>query len=195
LMLKSSRKCGNGNNSASMSKIGKQPVALPQGVQVTLTNGMLNVVGPKGTLQRVFPTTLTLEMHDNEAVVKPTADDELTRALFGTYRSHLNNMVIGVTKGYQKKLLIIGIGFRAAVKADTLELELGFSHPVHIKIPEGIKVETTKEDMTISGIDKELVGLFTAKVRALKKPEPYKGKGLRYDDEHVIRKQGKKTAE
>ena len=178
-----------------MSKIGKQPVTVPQGVEIAVANGTLTIKGPKGQLQKPFPNTLNLTVSQNEAVVEPQANDQLTRALYGTYRSHINNMVAGVTTGFTRKLLIVGIGYRANVQGDTLVLELGYSNPINMKIPDGITVETTKEDITFSGIDKESIGLFASKVRAHRKPEPYKGKGLRYDDEHVLRKAGKKTAE
>ena len=178
-----------------MSKIGKQPVTIPSGVEVALAQDTLTVKGPKGELTRAFPKTLKLEQTDGQAVIATAADDQLTKALYGTLRSHLFNMVTGVSEGFTRKLLIVGIGYRANVQGDKLVLELGYSNPIEMPIPQGISVETTKEDITVNGIDKDQVGLFTAKVRAHRKPEPYKGKGLRYDDEHVLRKAGKKTAE
>jgi len=178
-----------------MSKIGKQPVILFKDVEVAIKNGLLTVKGPKGELSKAFPDVLSISQENEEVKVIPNDNEDQTRALYGTFRSHIANMVFGVSQGFSKKLLIVGIGYRANVEGGKLILQLGFSNPIELTIPEGINIETTKEDITISGIDKEKIGLFAAKIRSFRKPEPYKGKGLRYDDEHVIRKAGKKATE
>jgi large subunit ribosomal protein L6 len=178
-----------------MSRIGKQTVIIPAGTEAKLSGTVLTVKGPKGTLTRDFPGLVTLHVNGNEITFTPNKEgDRTVNALWGTYASHTKNMVIGVNEGYVKKLVLEGIGFKSDVVGQTLNLALGFSHPVKIKIPTGIKVTADKNNITIEGIDKELVGTFTAAIRAMKKPEPYKGKGFHYVDEVVRRKQGKKAA-
>lgn len=179
-----------------MSRLAKQPIAIPSGVTVTFENGVLNVKGPKGELTRTFTTDkVFIELVDATIVVTPkTMDDAFIRALLGTYASHVINMIEGVTKGFEKKLILEGVGFKSAVNGDTLDLALGFSHPVKVTIPKELTVTAEKNIITVTGINKELVGSFTAEVRSLKKPEPYKGKGFRYDGEIIRRKQGKKSA-
>lgn len=178
-----------------MSRIGKQTVITPAGTEAKLSGTILTVKGPKGTLTRDFPGLVTLHINGNEITFTPNKEgDKTVNALWGTYASHVKNMVIGVNEGYVKKLILEGIGFKSDVAGKVLNLALGFSHPVKIKIPEGIIVTADKNNITITGMDKELVGTFTASVRATKKPEPYKGKGFHYVDEVVRRKQGKKAA-
>jgi large subunit ribosomal protein L6 len=178
-----------------MSRIGKQTVIVPAGTEAKLSGTTLSVKGPKGALTRDFPGLVTLHVNGNEITFTPNKEgDRTVNALWGTYASHVKNMVIGVNEGYVKKLVLEGIGFKSDVAGQTLNLALGFSHPVKIKIPTGIKVTADKNNITIEGIDKELVGTFTAAIRAMKKPEPYKGKGFHYIDEVVRRKQGKKAA-
>ena len=178
-----------------MSRIGKQTVIVPAGTEAKLSSTTLSVKGPKGALTRDFPGLVTLHVNGNEITFTPNKEgDRTVNALWGTYASHVKNMVIGVNEGYAKKLVLEGIGFKSDVAGQTLNLALGFSHPVKIKIPTGIKVPADKNNITIEGIDKELVGTFTAAIRAMKKPEPYKGKGFHYIDEVVRRKQGKKAA-
>lgn len=178
-----------------MSRIGKQTVIVPNGVEVKLSGITFSVKGPKGSLTRDFPGDVTLHINGNEITFTPNKEgDRKINALWGTYASHVKNMVIGVSEGYSKKLILEGVGFKSEVAGNILNLALGFSHPVKISIPTGLIVVAEKNNITISGIDKELVGSFTAQVRANKKPEPYKGKGFRYSDEIIRRKQGKKAA-
>ncbi len=179
-----------------MSRLAKQPIAIPAGVTATLDKGVFSVKGPKGDLTRTFKTgDINLEIVDNAVVVTPrTMDDAFIRALLGTYASHVINMIEGVTKGFEKKLILEGVGFKSAVNGNSLDLSLGFSHPVKIEVPAGLTVTAEKNVITITGADKESVGAFAAYVRSRKKPEPYKGKGFRYDNEIIRRKQGKKSA-
>lgn len=178
-----------------MSRIGKQKVIVPNGTEVKLTGVVFSVKGPKGTLVRNFPGDVTLHIEGNEITFTPNKEgDREVNALWGTYASHVKNMIIGVNEGYTKKLILEGVGFKSEVTGKTLNLALGFSHPVKVSIPEGITVTAEKNNISVSGIDKELVGSFTASIRAMKKPEPYKGKGFRYSDEVIRRKQGKKAA-
>ena len=176
-----------------MSRLGKQIIILPEKVSVALEGGVLTVVGPLGSLTRVWPATIVLKINDRELSLAPVRLTLETNALWGTMASHLKNLISGVTAGYEKKLLIEGVGYRAVVAGDQLTLNLGLSHPVRQTIPAGIKVTVDKGTMTISGINKEQVGQFAAEIRALKKPEPYKGKGIRYELELVRRKEGKKV--
>jgi len=177
-----------------MSRIGKQELQIPEKTTVTLMNGSITVTGPLGTLSKNVRDDVLIKISDGKVTFEPKADSILVRALWGTYASHVKNMILGVNTPFQKKLILEGVGFKADVKGTDLVLALGFSHPVIVKIPEGLNVTTEKGLVTVSGINKELVGEFTASTRALKKPEPYKGKGFRYDNEVIRRKQGKKTA-
>lgn len=178
-----------------MSRIGKKPIAIPKGTDITILDGVITVKGPLGELKRAFDATLfDITVSEGIATVIPKIHGLLTKALWGTYASHIGNMIDGVNKAFEKKLVVEGVGFRADIKGTDLALELGFSHDIKMPIPAGLTVKSEKGELTISGIDKEAVGQFTAKVRSLKKPEPYKGKGIRYSDETVRRKQGKKAA-
>ncbi len=177
-----------------MSRIGKKEIQVPKGVEVSQAGGILKVVGPKGTLTKIFRDDITINIAGGVVTLSPKRNDKFSQSLWGTYASHIMNMIKGVGEPYVKKLILEGVGFKSEVKGKELHLALGFSHPVVVKIPEGITMTAEKNNLTITGIDKELVGSFTASVRALKKPEPYKGKGMRYDDEVIRRKQGKKTA-
>lgn len=182
-------------NTTIMSRLGKKPIALPEKVEVTIEGSVVRVKGPKGELVREFKTdVIAIEKTDEGIVLTPAANDTFSQALWGTYASHIDNMIVGVTEGYEKKLIVEGVGFRVGLSGKVLEMSLGFSHTVKIEIPEGLEVSVEKNTITITGIDKELVGSFAAQVRAKKKPEPYKGKGIRYDDEVIRRKQGKKAA-
>ena len=176
-----------------MSRIGKQEILIPAGVKVTQSGNVLTVVGPKGTLSRTFKDDITITVTEKVITLNIKRNDKFSKSLWGTYASHIKNMIEGVEKPYQKKLILEGVGFKSEVKGKELHFALGFSHPVIVPIPEGITATAEKNNITITGIDKELVGNFTASVRALKKPEPYKGKGMRYEDEVIRRKQGKKT--
>jgi len=160
---------------------------------VTVSPTELKVRGPQGELSRQIKDDVKIIVTGEEVKVEPSHKSIFANALSGTYASHLRNMIEGVTKGFEKKLLIEGVGYRYAVAGDNVKLDLGFSHPVEVPIPANLKVVVEKNAMTITGHDKELVGQFTAKIRSLKKAEPYKGKGIRYSDEIVRRKQGKKA--
>lgn len=175
-----------------MSRIGKKILAVPEKTEVKIGDGVVSVKGPLGELSRPFKKDITITLADGKITLVPENDE--VYPLWGTYSAHLSNMIAGVHKAFQKKLIIEGIGFKSEVKGEELVLALGFSHPVKVKIPKGLKVTAEKNVLTITGIDTEMVGQFAAGVRALKKPEPYKGKGIRYEKEVVRRKQGKKTA-
>ncbi|TSC61373.1 MAG: large subunit ribosomal protein L6 [Parcubacteria group bacterium Gr01-1014_107] len=176
-----------------MSRIGKKPIPIPSKTEVKITNDLLTVKGPLGEISRRFRPAIKIEVTPGQVTLSTEKQDLLSKALWGTYASHIKNMIEGVNKPFEKKLVIEGIGFRAELKGKKLSMKLGFSHPVEIDTPEGLKVSLEKESITVSGIDKEKVGQFAASLRSLKKPEPYKGKGIRYADEVIRRKQGKKT--
>ncbi len=175
-----------------MSRIAKKGIDIPAKTEVTVAGGVVTVKGPKGVLTRALPENLAIEIKDN--VIMITTVGEVTNpALWGTYTSHVKNMIKGVTEVYAKKLILEGVGYKADLKGKELVMALGFSHPVKRLVPEGITVTADKGVVTISGIDKLQVGQFAAEIRDLKKPEPYKGKGFHYDTEVVRRKQGKKS--
>ncbi len=175
-----------------MSRIGKQPIIIPGGVTATFAESVLMIKGPKGELSRKMKRSVEVKIAENEIILTPVSGADEARALWGTYASHALNMIEGVTAGFTKKLEIEGVGYRAEVKGNTIVLSVGFSHQVTIAIPAGITATVEKGLITISGIDKEVVGQFAANVRAVKEPEPYKGKGIHYVGEYIIRKQGKK---
>jgi|SRR3989344_2053383 len=177
-----------------MSRLAKKPVIVPQGVAVEFKNGVISARGPKGELSRNVPAGITFEISAGEVFVRPTAGEKEVSAFLGTFFRHLKNMVEGVSQGFEKKLEIEGIGYRAEVKGKDLVLNLGFSHQVTVPAGEGITFSVEKNVIKISGIDKEAVGNTAAKIRDKKKPEPYKGKGIRYAGEVVRRKAGKKVA-
>ena len=176
-----------------MSRIGKAPITVPSGVDVTIAGSNVTVKGPKGTLERTLPATITVRQEDGSLLVERPDDERQNRALHGLTRSLLNNMVIGVTEGFRKDLEIVGVGYRATAQGDNrLELALGFSHPVHVDAPDGVTFEVPAPTrIIVSGIDKEVVGQVAADIRKIRKPEPYKGKGVRYAGERVLRKAGK----
>ncbi|MFZ2149870.1 MAG: 50S ribosomal protein L6 [Minisyncoccia bacterium] len=176
-----------------MSRIGKQEILIPAGVKVTQNGTTLSVTGPKGTISKIFRDDITIAVGEKNVTLNIKRNDKFSKSLWGTYASHIVNMIKGVVEPYQKKLILEGVGFKSEVKGKELHFALGFSHPVIVPIPEGLTATAEKNNITITGIDKELVGSFTAMVRALKKPEPYKGKGMRYEGEVIRRKQGKKT--
>lgn len=177
-----------------MSRIGKQEILIPQGVEVSQSGNTFTVKGPKGTNHKVFRDDITIIVKDKIITLNIKRNDKFSKSLWGTYASHIKNMIAGVQTPYQKKLILEGVGFKSEVKGKEFNFALGFSHPVIVAIPEGITATAEKNNIIITGIDKELVGSFTAAIRALKKPEPYKGKGMRYENEVIRRKQGKKTA-
>ncbi|MCY0901022.1 MAG: 50S ribosomal protein L6 [Firmicutes bacterium] len=175
-----------------MSRIGRKPIAIPEGVQVTLNGTVITVKGPKGTLTRTLHPEIGVRVDGAEVLVERPSDAKLHRSLHGTTRSVVANMVEGVTNGFQKSLDLVGVGYRAAKAGTKVTLSLGFSHPVEIEPVAGIEMDVpTNTKLIVRGIDKEAVGIFAAKIRDLRKPEPYKGKGIRYENEVVRRKVGK----
>ena len=176
-----------------MSRLGKIPVTIPAGVTVTTDGGVLKVVGVKTTLSRPIRKDVTFTLEGNTLTVAP-GNTDLAKALWGTYAAHVRNMITGVTTGFTKILELEGVGYRAEVKGNDLVLSVGFSHPVPLTIPEGITAVVEKSVITLTGPDKEALGQFAANVRKVRPPEPYKGKGIRYRGEFIIRKQGKKAS-
>lgn len=178
-----------------MSRIGKQLITLPSGVEISVTDRNVTVKGPKGTLHHMVPACATVDVTDGIATVKVENPENVDQnMLWGTTASILSNMVEGVSKGYSKELEINGVGFKAALSGKKITLNLGFSHPVEYTLPEGIDGEVEKNRIKVSGIDKQLVGMVAAQIRGLKKPEPYKGKGIKYVGEVIRRKAGKAAA-
>lgn len=177
-----------------MSRIGKNPIEIPQGVTISVNAGVIEVKGPKGTLVRNFRDEVKIEVAGSEVVCTIDKNTKSARSLWGTYASHIKNMIKGVTEGYEKKLEIEGVGYKAKLEGSKLILNLGFSHTIEVDSPEGITFEVEKTKIKVSGIDKEAVGQIAAKIRAYKKPEPYKGKGIHYEGEYIRRKAGKKAA-
>lgn len=175
-----------------MSRIGKAPITVPSGVEVTISGQNISVKGPKGTLSRTIPGDIVVRKEESTLVVERPNDERQNRALHGLSRTLINNMVIGVTDGFAKELEIVGVGYRAEAQGQNLRLALGFSHPVTVPAPEGITFEIPAQTRVIvKGIDKELVGQVAANIRSIRKPEPYKGKGVRYLNERILRKAGK----
>lgn len=176
-----------------MSRLAKKPINIPEKTTVVVSGLNVSVKGPSGEIGRTFHKNIKVVVEGNGVVITPAIMDKETAALWGTTASHIKNMIMGVGKPFQKKLIVEGIGFKSEVKGTDLVLALGFSHPVKVAIPSGLKVSAEKNVISISGVNKESVGQFAALVRALKKPEPYKGKGIHYENEVVRRKEGKKT--
>ena len=177
-----------------MSRIGKKVIMIPEKTTVAFSGGVFTVTGPLGALSKNFLPLVNVKIDGKEITLTPTKETIEADALWGTYASHITNMIAGVKTAFVKKLILEGIGYKSEVKGANLMLALGFSHPVNVVIPSGLKVTAEKNLITVSGSDKEMVGQFAANLRALKKPEPYKGKGMRYEGEVIKRKQGKKTA-
>ncbi len=178
-----------------MSRIGKKPISLPAGVKVTVDGNTVTVQGSKGTLVQTLPEGITINQEDNQLVVQRANDSKQQRAFHGLTRALIANMVEGVTNGFEKKLELVGVGYRAQMQGKKLVISIGFSHPVEIDAPEGIDFEVPAPTrITIRGIDKQLVGNTAAHIRAIRKPEPYKGKGIKYENEHIRRKAGKAGA-
>jgi len=176
-----------------MSRIGKKAVPIPSGVTANVEGQTVKVKGPKGALQVVLPDEVTVKMEGGGVKVDPRNETKRARSMWGTSRTLVNNLVTGVTKGYERKLELVGVGFRAAVQGKQLNLTLGFSHPVNFPIPEGITIETPSQtEITIKGIDRQKVGQVAAVIRGIRPPEPYKGKGVRYAGEQITLKEGKK---
>jgi large subunit ribosomal protein L6 len=176
-----------------MSRIGKKPVTIPSGVTANIDNGLLSVKGPKGTLSMGLSDLVEYKLEDGEISVKPANDSKQARAFWGMQRTLVSNLVEGVTEGFTKTLEIAGVGYRAQAQGKKLKLQLGFSHDVDLDVPEGLEVKTPDQTtVEISGIDKQAVGQFAAEIREFRKPEPYKGKGIKYRGEYIFRKEGKK---
>lgn len=174
-----------------MSRIGKQPIQIPTGVTITVGPQFITVAGPKGSLEVPVQTNTTTQISDNVITVTRSDDEPKSRAWHGLQRSLLNNAVIGVSQGFEKKLEVNGVGFRLSGGGQTIDLSLGYSHPIKYTAPKGVDLKVDKMQITVSGIDKQQVGQCAAEIRALRKPEPYKGKGIKYADEVIIRKAGK----
>lgn len=177
-----------------MSRIGKKGIAIPAKTEVTVNNGVVSIKGPLGELTRTFKKNIVIEVAEGNVTTVPAKDTLENRALWGTYASHIKNMIEGVNNGYTKKLVVEGIGYKADVTPSDITLKVGFSHTVKVAIPAGLKVTSDKGVLVITGIDKELVSSFAAGIKSIKKPEPYKGKGIRFEGEVIRRKEGKKTA-
>jgi large subunit ribosomal protein L6 len=178
-----------------MSRVGKLPIAVPAGVTITVDNDFITVNGPKGSLKQFTMPGIKVNSGDNEVTVARDNDEKQNRAKHGLMRALLNNMVQGVAQGFERKLEINGVGYRVAQQGTDLKFNLGFSHDVIYKVPQGVQVSVEQNVITVSGIDKQQVGQAAAEIRALKKPEPYKGKGIKYQDEQILRKSGKSGKE
>lgn len=176
-----------------MSRIGKKPIIIPENTEVKRDGATIMVKGPKGELSRKFRNEVTINIDGGEITLEPANNSKFAQSLWGTYGSHIKNMIDGVNTPFEKKLIIEGVGFRAEMSGNKLVLSLGFSHKIEKDIPEGLTVTVEKNTVTVSGMDKEKVGQFAAQIRAHRKPEPYKGKGIRYENEVIRRKEGKKT--
>jgi large subunit ribosomal protein L6 len=175
-----------------MSRYGKTPIALPKGVEVKMAQGQVKVKGPKGELSLPVKQGISFKIEGDKVLVHSEEKAALPKAMHGLFRSLVQNMIIGVSKGFEKKLSLVGVGYRAAVQGSQLDLQLGFSHPTKVAIPKGVNVSVDKSvTIIVQGIDKQMVGQFAATVRSLRSPEPYKGKGIRYEDEYVRKKAGK----
>jgi len=181
--------------SLKMSRIGKKPIAIPKDVKIEVKDGAVHVEGPKGKLNVVLPARISVEIKDSQVKVNRMGDSKQDRSLHGLIRALVNNMLIGVTQGYSKELEIIGVGFKAQVQGNKLNMQLGFSHPVVFDIPEGIKAETPKPtQIVLKGIDKQKIGKAATEIRSIYPPEPYKGKGIRFAGEYIKKKVGKAQA-
>jgi large subunit ribosomal protein L6 len=175
-----------------VSRIGKKPIVIPKGVTITKNGNVIKIKGPKGELESKFVSSISVDVKENEVVVGRPDDQKVNKALHGLTRALLQNMIDGVVNSYTKTLDIVGVGYRAELKGKNLFMNIGYSHPVYFIPPEGVALQTpTPTQIVISGIDKQLVGLVAAKIRAIRKPEPYKGKGIKYSDEQIQRKAGK----
>lgn len=181
------------NFGKNMSRIGKKTIKIPENTEIKIQNGILNIKGPKGELNRILDPNIDIKIEGEDMNIT-LKNDKNNNSLWGTYSAHISNMIKGVNSPFTKKLILEGIGYKADVKGDNLVMALGFSHPVNVLIPKSLSVTSEKGIITVTGIDKEEVGFFSAKIRDFKKPEPYKGKGIRYENEVIKRKQGKKSA-
>lgn len=178
-----------------MSRIGRKPIPILRGIKVEKKNGTIQVTGSRGTLTATVHPTISVEIKDNQIVLSRTSDEKPAKALHGLWRALVNNMVMGVSEGFQKRLEIVGVGYKAELRGKKLQLALGYSHPIVFSPPDGIKIEVPQPtNITISGADKQLVGQVAAKIRSFRPPEPYKGKGVKYEGEFIRRKAGKAAA-
>lgn len=178
-----------------MSRIGRKPIPLRKGVIIEKNESNLKVKGPKGELFAQFPNNLGIEIKENEIVITRPSDEKKVKALHGTWRALTNNMIQGVLEGFVRKLEIVGVGYKAEIKGKKIQIALGYSHPILFEAPEGVKIEVPQPtNIIISGIDKQLVGQVAAKIRSFRPPEPYKGKGVKYESEYIRRKAGKAAA-
>ncbi len=178
-----------------MSRIGNRKLVVPEGVTITVENNQVTVKGPKGELSLEIRENITVQVEDSAVVVTRANEEKTTKAMHGTTNANIKNMIEGVTHGFKKGLEIIGVGYRFTMKGNTLVINAGYSHPVELEVPAGLTVEAiSNTEISVSGIDKVKVGEFAANIRKVRQPEPYKGKGIRYKDEHVQRKEGKKAA-
>jgi large subunit ribosomal protein L6 len=176
-----------------MSRVGKKPVAIPSGVNASVEGQTVKVKGPKGAMQLALHDDVSAKIEDGSVKVDPKFDTKRARAMWGTYRALVANLMEGVTKGYERRLEINGVGYRAALQGKTLQVQLGYSHDIAYAVPEGITIALPKAtEIVITGIDRQKVGQVAAEIRAFRKPEPYKGKGVKYSDEFIFRKEGKK---
>ena len=178
-----------------MSRVGKNPIVIPDGVNIELNDNLIKVTGSKGLHTWLIHANIKAELKDNLILLNRVDDTSLSRSLHGTTRQILNNMVIGVSDGFEKELEIIGVGYQASIEGNRLRLQIGYSHDIYFDLPDRISVKADRTIIKISGIDKQLVGLVAAKIRSFRKPEPYKGKGIRYKDEYIKIKQGKTVGE
>ena len=178
-----------------MSRIGKSPVHLPEGVKIKLDNNLMRVSGAKGELSCYIHENIKANVNENTITLDRTDDTSISRSLHGTTRQIINNMVIGVSDGFEKELEIIGVGYQATLEGKRLRLQIGYSHDIHFEFPESIEITADRTVIKINGIDKQLVGSVASKIRSFRKPEPYKGKGIRYKGEHIKIKQGKTVGE
>lgn len=176
-----------------MSRVGKKPIALPEKTEITISGSTMTVKGPNGSLAREIPAVLDVVVTGREVQVSPKKDAPASSVMWGTFSSHLKNMIEGVVTPFVRKLLIEGVGYKWEVKGETLHLNIGFSHPIDLKIPKDVKIVIEKGVFVATSINKDSIGQFVSQVRALRKPEPYKGKGIRYETEVIRRKEGKKT--
>lgn len=176
-----------------MSRIGKMPIEIPQGVDVEIQGTHIRIKGPKGELSHVFPPVVDIEKEDGNIIVKPRSDEKFSRAMHGTTRAVIQNMVTGVSQGFEKFLEIVGVGYRAEMQGKNMVVNVGFSHPVDVEPPDGITLEVLERNnvIRVSGYDKQVVGQVSAEIRKIRPPEPYKGKGIRYQGEYVKLKPGK----
>lgn len=177
-----------------MSRLGKKPIIIPSGVDVQIRDGFLFAKGPHGESRMQINNNINFDISDNKIIISPKEGLENPSVLWGTYSSHVLNMIHGATKGFEKRLAIEGVGFKAQTEGAVLSLSLGLSHPIKINIPKDVNVKVEKNIIILSGVDKQIVGAFAAKIKSFKKPEPYKGKGIKYEGEIIRRKAGKKAA-